>query len=460
LLQPGTDQRHPLADHDEPQLPVSQGGQGVSLVGTWMQQLAMQWLVYRLTLGDTAEARARAAFFLGLVAFCGQIPGFFIAPLAGVLVDRVNRHRTLLVTQTLAMIQAFVLAVLTGSGLIQVWHLILLSVFLGVVNAFDITTRQAFMKEMLEHKGHLANAIALNSSLVNGSRLIGPALAGFAIEWFGETICFVLNGVSYLAVLAALLAMRIPREERTGPPSAILSHLVEGFVYAFGFAPIRVVLLLLGLLGLMGLPYAVLLPIFAEGVLHGGPQTLGYLSTASAVGALGAAVFLASRRTVLGLGRWIAIAAGLFGVALIGFAWSTQMWLSLLLLAGVGFAQMTQMTATNTILQTIVDDDKRGRVMSFYTMAFIGVAPFGSLVAGGLAATSLGASGTITIGGLACIAGALVFAWKLPALREMVRPIYQRLGIIVATPAELQPAGAVLPVEEKEDEPGDSNPAA
>jgi MFS family permease len=347
------------------------------------------------------------------------------------------------------MIQAFVLALLTYLRVIEVWHVIALSVFLGVVNAFDITTRQAFMKEMLDRREDLANAIALNSSMVNGSRLVGPALAGVVIGLVGEAACFLLNGVSYLAVLAALLAMQIKPVEQRPHTRSLWGHLREGFVYAFGFAPIRTILLLLALVGLVGLPYAVLLPILAEKVLHGGAFTLGLLSASAGVGALAAALYLTSRGTVLGLGRWIAISCALFGVALVGFAWSNTLWLSLLALLVVGFAQMTQMTATNTILQTIVEDDKRGRVMSFYTMAFIGVAPMGSLLAGALASTQLGVSGTLTLGGLLCVAGAAVFASRLPALRDQVRPIYHRLGLLVQVPPELQPAGAEVPAVEE-----------
>jgi MFS family permease len=426
-------------------------GQTVSLVGTWMQQLAMQWLVYRLTLATWGPERA--AFLLGLVGFCGQIPALFVTPLAGALTDRWNRHRTVLVTQTLAMLQAFVLALLTWLNLIQVWHVIGLSLFLGVVNAFDMPTRQAFMKDMLDRREDLANAIALNSSIVNGSRLVGPALAGLVISLVGEAVCFLLNAGSYLAVLAALLAMRIPRPERHPAHPPLLRTLREGFAYAFGFPPIRDILLLLALLGLVGLPYVVLLPIIASQVLHGGPQTLGYLTAASGVGALGAAGYLAARHTVLGLGRWIFLACILFGIALVAFAWCTSLWLSLLLLLVLGFSQMSQMTATNTILQTIVDDDKRGRVMSFYTMAFLGVAPVGSLLAGALASTSLGTSWTLTLGGVLCITGGLVFARRLPALRERVRPIYRRMGIIVDTPPEPAPGGVILPLAGEPDRP-------
>jgi MFS family permease len=404
-------------------------GQGVSLIGTWMQQTAMIWLVYQLT---------KSPFLLGLVGFAGQVPGFFLAPFSGVVSDRFHRQRLIVLTQSLAMVQALLLALLSFTGTIEVWHIVVLSVALGVVNTFDMTARQAFMTEMVE-KRDLPNAIALNSSMVNGARLIGPSVAGFLVAALGVPACFLLNGLSYVAVIAALLSMRIIPRQRKGPPRHVLHEMKEGFTYAFGFGPIRSLILLLALVSFMGMPYAVLMPVFAKDILHGGPETLGFLMAASGVGALAGGIYLAGRKSVLGLGIRIALAPGLFGAGLIGFALSQQLWLSLPLLALVGFAFMVQMASSNTVLQTIVEEDKRGRVMSFYTMAFIGMAPWGSLLAGALA-DRIGAPRTLVVGGLACIAGSLLFARGLPRLRALTRPIYIKMGILPEVATGIQAA--------------------
>jgi len=390
------------------------GGQGVSLIGTWMQQIAMSWLVYRMT---------QSAFLLGVIGFLGQIPAFLLSPFAGVLIDRWNRHRILVGTQSLAMIQAFILAFLTLTGTIAIWHIIILALSLGFVNAFDMPTRQAFVVEMVETGEDLGNAIALNSFLFNGARLLGPSIGGILISLLGEGVCFLLNGISFIAVIAALLAMKMTKREIRSKSSHVLQGIKEGFTFAFGFPPIRSLLLLLGLVSLAAMPYTVLMPVFAKNILHGGPHTLGFLLGASGVGALVGAIYLASRKSVLGLGRLIVIALNIFGIGLIAFSVSRVLSLSLLLLAFTGFGMMVQMASTNTVLQTIVEEDKRGRVMSLYTMAFMGMVPFGSLLAGTLA-SKIGAPGTIMISGLACILGSILFARKLPALREMVRPIY------------------------------------
>jgi MFS family permease len=392
----------------------------ISLMGTWMQQIAMSWLVYRLT---------NSSFLLGIVGFASQIPTFFLTPFAGVLIDRWNRHRILIITQTLAMLQALILAFLALTHAIRIWHVIGLGLFLGVINAIDIPARQAFLIDMIEKKEDLGNAIALNSSMVNVTRLLGPSIAGILIALVGEGMCFLLNGLSYLAVIIALLAMKItPRKVEIEKPR-VLEGLAAGFTYAFGFAPIRSVLLLLSLTSLMGMPYGVLLPVFATDILQGGPYTLGFLMTCSGAGALIGAIYLTLRKSVLGLGRWIVIASSVFGIGLIGFSLSRTLWLSLIFISLTGFGMMVQMASSNTVLQTIVEDDKRGRVMSFYTMAFMGMTPFGSLLAGSLA-SKIGAPNTLMMGGICCILGSLVFASKLPALREMVRPLYVRLGII------------------------------
>jgi MFS family permease len=395
-------------------------GQSISLIGTWMQQLAMIWLVYRLS---------GSPFLLGAVGFCSQIPAFFLAPVAGVFTDRWNLHRTIIATQTLSMLQAAVLAALTLTGTIAVWHILALSVCLGLVNAFDIPGRQAFLIQMVEHREDLTSAIGLNSSIFNAARLVGPAIAGFLVAAVGEGLCFLINALSYLAVLAALLAMRIGPRPPARPPRHMLFELREGFRYAFGFQPIRVILGLLAVVNLAAMPLTVLLPLFATAVLHGGPKTLGFLTAAMGLGALAGALVLAARKSVLGLGRQIAWASALCGLSLIAFSFSVRLWLSLLLLLGAGFAVMMEMAASNTILQTIVDDDKRGRVMSFCTMSFLGVAPLGSLLAGSLA-VHIGAPRVVQLSGSLCIVGALVFASRLPALRRLVRPIYQRIGIL------------------------------
>ena len=396
-------------------------GQTVSLVGTWMTRIASSWLVYRLT---------GSALLLGLVGFAGQIPSFLLAPFAGVLVDRWNRHRLLVVTQVLAMVQSAALAGLTLAGVINIWHVLLLSLFQGVINAFDMPARQTFVVEMVEKREDLSNAIALNSSMVNAARLVGPSVGGVIIAAVGEGWCFALDAVSYLAVIASLLLMQIaPRARRAATEKKVLHELQEGWRYVAGSPPIRSILLLLALVSLVGMPYTVLMPVFASQILHGGPHTLGFLMAATGVGALLGALFLANRRTVVGLGKVIPMMSALFGAGLIGFSLSRWLPLSLLLLLFTGIGFMVQMAASNTLLQTLVEDDKRGRVMSFYTMAIMGVTPFGSLLAGGLA-HRLGAPHTLLFGGIGCIAAALWFASLLPSLRERVRPIYIQKGIL------------------------------
>jgi len=405
------------------------GGQGISLIGTWMQQTAMSWLVYRLT---------NSAFLLGWAGFMGLIPIFLLAPFSGVVSDRFNRNRILLITQTLAMTQAFVLAILDFTGIIDIWHLFPLILFLGFVNAFDAPARQAFVADMVEKKEDLSNAIALNSFLFNGARLVGPSIGGILISFLGEGMCFFFNGLSFLAVIVALWLMKIRIKKREARSTRLWVVLKEGFAYAFGFAPIRSILLLLGLVSVMGMPYTVLMPIFARDILHGGPHTFGFLMAASGVGAVMGAIFLASRKNVLGLGRIIVIGANIFAASLIAFSLCRVFFISLLLMGLTGFGMMVQMASSNTVLQTIVEDDKRGRIMSFFTMSLMGMAPFGSLLAGSLAGT-IGAPNTIMIGGISCILGSLLFAKQLPLLRKMVRPIYVKKGILLEEPREVWP---------------------
>ncbi|MBU5637790.1 MFS transporter [Geomonas sp. Red69] len=396
-------------------------GQSVSLVGTWMQQVAMSWLVYRLT---------DSAMLLGVVGFTSQVPTFLFAPVAGVFADRCNRRRLLMLTQALAMVQAALLAAAVLLGVVQVWHIVLLSLVLGVVNAFDIPVRQSFVVEMVTEREDLGNAIALNSSMVNAARLIGPTIAGLLVASVGEGICFLLNSVSYLAVLLALAAMRIePRGGNDKPRRHIYHELKEGFIYAFGFGPIRSILLLVALMSLTGMPYTVLVPVFAKDILHGGAHTFGFLMTAAGCGALVGTIYLASRSSVLGLGKLIVLSTCLFSIGVAVFAVSSSMALSLSALVVAGFGAMTLVASCNTILQTILEEDKRGRVMSFFTVAFMGMAPFGSLGAGAMTKV-VGPRVTLVIGAACCLAGALVFAKNLPRIRQMIRPIYARMGIV------------------------------
>jgi MFS family permease len=409
------------------------GGQSLSLIGTWMTQVATSWLVYRVT---------KSAFLLGVVGFSGQLPALLLTPLAGVWVDRWNRHRVLKVTQILSMLESFALALLALTGLISIWQIVVLTMFQGAVNAFDMPARQAFLVEMIEDRADLANAIALNSSMVNGARLIGPSIAGVIIAVAGEGYCFLIDGFSYIAVIASLLLMKIRPSPTRAVRQNVITELHDGWAYVTGFAPIRGILTLLASVSLVGIPYMVLLPVFASNILHGGPHTLGFLTGASGVGALISAISLAMRKTIVGLGRMIAITALTFGAGLVGFGLSHWLWLSLLIMLVNGFSMMQQMSASNTILQTIVDEDKRGRLMSFYTMAFLGVAPFGSLMAGALA-SKIGAPLTVIVGGVLCIVVALWFAMQLKTIRSLVRPIYQELGILPEVATAMQTAAAL-----------------
>jgi MFS family permease len=414
-------------------------GQGVSLVGTWMQQVAISWLVYRLT---------GSVVLLGVASFAGQIPSFFCSPIAGVFADRWNRRRLLLWTQGLAMVQAALLTGFVFAGIIQVWHLIAFNVLLGIINAFDIPVRQSLVIEMVDQKEDLPNAIALNSSMVNSARLIGPSLAGVLIATVGEEICFLINTISYLAVLLAIGAMRLPTVSPRKKRKHVLHELREGFGYSFGFSPIRDILLLIGVVGLVGMPYSVLLPVFAREVLQGGADTFGFLMTAAGLGALASTLFLASRRSVVGLGRVMVVATAIFGLSLIGLALSRGLFLSLFCITVAGFGAMALIASSNTIVQTIVEDDMRGRVMSIFAMAFLGMTPLGSLAVGGLADT-VGVTATLVAGGVACLAAAAVFASRLPVLRQLVHPIYVRMGILPEVAKGLQTASDLFVPPEK-----------
>jgi MFS family permease len=403
-------------------------GQSVSLIGTLMQQVALSWLVYRLT---------GSAVLLGVVGFVSHIPTFLLAPVAGVLSDRWNRRRIILITQCSSLLQASVLAALVLTDHIQIWQLIVLSLVLGLINSFDWPVRHAYLVDMVERKEDLGNAIALNSTIYNSARLIGPPVAGLLVATAGEGICFVINAASFLAVIIAVAAMRIKPAVPVGVRNPLMQELRDGIVYAYGFSPIRAILTLLGVVGLMGMPYAVLLPVFAKDILGGGPETYGFLMTAVGVGSLICTFYMASRRSVLGLGRIIGSSAALFGVGLVCFSLSRNLTLSLVCLALAGAGAMAHSASSNTIIQTIVADDKRGRVMSLYTMLYSGTTPLGNLAAGVLAEW-LGSPAALCIGGIACLAGGVYFAGRLPLVREGIRPIYQSMGILPAAPPAVQ----------------------
>jgi MFS family permease len=396
------------------------GGQSISLIGTWIQQLAMGWLVYDMT---------GSVFILGLVGFVSRIPTLVLAPYAGVIADRFNKYRLLLLTQILAMVQSTILTVLLFAHVIEVWHLVALGLMLGIINSFDMPIRQSFIVEMIEKKEDLSNAIALNSAMVNGARLIGPTIAGILVAAVGEGWCFLLNSISFIAVIGSILMMKIIFVQPEKKDTSSSRELIDGFKYAFGFMPIKYILLLLALVSLMGMPYQVLMPVFAKDILKGGPNALGFLMAAVGVGALIGTLFLASKKSVLGYGRNIAISAAVFGGALIIFSLSNVFWLSMLILPVVGIGMMIQITSSNTLLQTLTDDDKRGRVMSLYSMAFMGMVPLGSLLTGFMA-DHIGVPLTVLFGGVCCIIGAIIFYIKLPVLRKLVRPIYIEKNII------------------------------
>ena len=395
-------------------------GQSVSLVGTWITRIATSWLVYRLT---------GSALLLGVVGFCGQIPTLVLSPFAGVLVDRFDRHRILVITQFFSMLQSLALALLALPGIIKVWEILALQVVQGVINAFDTPARQSFIVDMIEDRADLPNAIALNSSMVNGSRIIGPSIGGIVIAAVGEGWCFMIDAISYLAVIASLMAMRVAKKQRPETVGRVVEELRAGLSYVSRSVPMRSALLLLALVSTMGMPYTVLMPAIAMERLHGGPHTLGFLMTASGLGALAGALYLASRNSVLGLGKAMVLSTIAFGVGLAAFSQSRVIWLSLILLPIVGGGMMVETASTNTILQTIVEEGMRGRVMSFYTMAFLGTAPLGSLLAG-LLADHIGAPLTILFGGLACVAAGIWFGLRLPSLRALLRPIYVQKGIL------------------------------
>ena len=395
-------------------------GQSISLIGTWMTRLATSWLVYRLT---------HSALLLGIVGFSGQIISFLVGPFAGVWVERLDRRKLLVWTQIFAAIQSLALAALTLAHVINLWEIIALSAFQGLINSLDMPGRQSFLVQMVEDRNDLSNAIAINSSMANGARLVGPAIAGLLIAAFGEGWCFLIDGISYFAVIASLLMMHVKPLPVRRTATSMLEQMREGWDYVRTFRPIRTILLLFGLLSLMGWPYSVLLPIFAGQVLHGGAHTLGWLTGASGVGALASGLSLAVRKSILGLTRMLQIAAAMLGGALILFGLSHTLWLSLVLMVFAGFGLMQGASVSNTIIQSLVPEDKRARVMSYYTMAFFGGAPFGSLLAGTLA-HHIGAPHTVMVTGAFCVAGSLWFTLALPKVRAVMRPIYEQMGLL------------------------------
>ena len=407
-------------------------GQLISLIGTWMQTVAQAWLVYRLT---------QSSLLLGSVGFAGQFPVFMVAPIGGIVADRYNRQRVVIGTQTASMILAFILAVLTLTHRVQVWHIFVLAALLGVVNAFDIPGRQAFLVDMVG-KDDLMNAIALNSSMFNGARIIGPAIAGILVAKIGEGWCFFANAVSYIAVIAGLLMMKLTPRVYKAPEGSPLSHIIEGFRWVRNTGPIRVLLLLLGLVSLVGMPYTVLMPVFADKILHSGAGGLGILMGATGVGAMLGALTLASRSGVRGLGRWVAFSCAGFGVSLILFAFSRNFWLSVAFLLPAGFSMMLQMSSSNTLIQAMVPDQLRGRVMSLYSMMFMGMAPFGALM-GGAVSDRLGAPIAVGIGGIACLGGAAWFGRHLPKVRVEARRLIVAQAVAGGEPPQEMTARVV-----------------
>jgi len=395
-------------------------GQTLSMTGTWMQHIAISWLMYRLT---------NSAFMLGLTGFALQIPMLLVSPFAGVWVDRYNRRTLLLLTQALALAPALLLAALTSAGVIEAWHIIALSLFLGSVNAFDQPSRNAFLLEMVETREHLPNAIALNSMIMHSARFVGPSIAGVVLAYAGEAACFLLNALSYLALMAALATMRV----KPMVPLARHAHWIEGmkqgFAYAFGFLPSRRLLLLVAAVSLTTFPVQQLMPIFAKEVFGGDARTLGLLISASALGALGGTIYLANRTSLAGLSRVIITASFCAGIGLALFSQSRLLPLSLALMLPIGFGLFATATSTNTILQSIADEDKRGRVVSIYGMCFLGMAPVGNFIAGSIA-SHVGAPLTLLIFGGLCTLAALVFALRLQSWRDAIKPVYLRLGVV------------------------------
>ncbi len=395
-------------------------GQSISLIGSWMQTIAMSWLVYRLT---------GSVFLLGVVGFTSQIPSFILSPFAGVFTDRFNRHRIMVLTQVLFMIQALLLSILVLTNVIAVWHIIALSLFFGFITAFDAPARQSLVIDLIDKPENLSNAIALNSAMFNGARLIGPAIAGLLIAAVGEGVCFLINAVSYIAVITSLLRIKIKLTVKKQTLENIGKELKDGLKYTFGFYPIRTLLIILGIISLVGMPFAALMPAYVDKMLKGDSHTLGFLMSAAGAGALTAALYLASRKTVIGLGKIIAINTLVFGIGLIGISLSTTLWVSLITMSLIGFSMIASVASINTLIQTLTDEDKRGRVMSFYAMTLMGMSPIGNLCTGSVASV-IGLSLTLLFGGIVIIVAGFWFESIRPTLRKYTRPVYLKKGII------------------------------
>ncbi len=383
-------------------------GQIISFIGMWIQFVAMSWLTYNLT---------DSAFMLGFVGFLSRLPTFILSPFAGVFVDHWNKYRLLMVTQVVSLLLSVILALLVFLDSIQVWHILALGIVGGIVGAFDMPTRQAFIVDIIPKREDLSDAIVANSLLGNLSRLVGPSLAGLLLAKIGEGWCFTINAIAFLPPIICLILMDIPNKRAKRRQAKHWKEFKDGFFYAINSTSILTLLLLLALVSLMGMPYQVLMPAFAKDILGGDADTLGFLTASVSIGGIAGALYLASRTSTRGLERVVAASTCIFGIGLIIFSVSTSFWLSLFTLVFTGFGMMTQMTACNTILQVLCDDDKRGRVMSFYTMAFMGTIPFGNLLAGCMA-KAFGSEWAVFVGGISCIVGVIFFILKIPAIRK------------------------------------------
>jgi MFS family permease len=402
-------------------------GQGISLIGSWMQNIALSWLVYRLT---------GSVFLLGLIGFTSQIPTLLLTPFSGVVTDRFNRLRILTLTQVSFMVVALTMALLVLLNLISVWHIVVLSIISGIINAFDAPARQSLVINLIDKPENLGNAIALNSAIFNGARLVGPAIAGITIAAVGEGICFLLNAISFLAVIAALLQIKLPKKQMATHTTNFKKSFTEGFHYTFQSLPIRTLIILLAIISMAGMSFIVLLPAYAKEILHGSSDTLGYLMSVLGAGALISALYMASRRTVIGLGKIVSVSIWVLGLAIIMASFSQKMYVSLIWCFFGGLSMILLLSSINTLLQTITDEDKRGRVMSFYAMALIGTAPIGNLIAGSLA-SGIGIPNTMLICGFVMLGSGIWFALNLRSFRKYVHPIYINKGILPGLPDDI-----------------------
>ena len=395
------------------------GGQCISLIGTWMQQIAMSWLVFRLT---------GSVLLLATVTFTAQIPILVATPYMSVFVDRFDRRKLLVLTQTLSMIQALLMAILTLTGLVQVWHIMVLSLLIGLINALDNPTRQSFYPSLVS-PDKLSNAIALNSAVINGSRLIGPAVGGVLIGLLGEGICFLLNGISYIAVIVALLLMRLPSTRGCTAKQKVLEDMRDGFRYVVRNIPIRTLLLLMSAISFFGLPLMTFIPAYVKTILHGESEMLGLLLSCIGGGSFVAALYLAARKSVLGLGKVVMLSGVLLGIGLSVMAFVTIPWVAAVLCLPIGFTIIAAVASINTLLQTLSGEDKRGRVMGYMAMAFTGMAPVGSMVLGAIEKW-IGLQMIILLSGICCFVAALVFEYYRPLVRKHAHPVYIEKGII------------------------------